>query len=202
MKKLLVILLLLLVAVVPLLADDFFDDDNDFYSYSNITTGYGALIQDGKVLNSVDLGFSFNFAGMDLSRTFGIGLGSRFDVLFGVSNKDVKSYLGLACVVGPYFHIVMNRVVSLNATIGPFFNYYSTGDYKNDEHFTIGPGVDLSITLTPPSFNDISFSIGSLGSVNFSLKDEPISFSVVPYVSFDIHFSNAYYPPYGSLIIY
>lgn len=203
MKKIFIILLLSLVALVPLLADDFFDDDDDdFYSYSNLTTGYGALIQEGKVLNSVDLGFSFNFAGMDRSRTFGIGLGTRFDVLFGVSNKNVKNYLGIDFIIGPFFHITMNRIVSLNITAGPFFNYYATGDRQEDEHFTIGPGVDASITLTPPSFDNISFSIGSLAAANFSLKDEPMSFSVVPYVAFNIHFTNSYYPPYGSLIIY
>lgn len=203
MKKIFVILLLSLIAVVPLLADDFFDDDDeDFYSYSNLTTGYGALIKEGKVLNSVDLGFTFNLAGMDRSRTFGIGLGTRFDVLFGVSNKNVDSYIGLDFIIGPYFHIAMNRIVSFNITVGPFFNYYTIGNRQEDEHFTIGPGVDASITLTPPSFDDISFSIGSLGSANFGLTDEPVSFSIIPYVSFNIHFTNTYYPPYGSLIIY
>lgn len=203
MKKILCVLLLSLLVILPVVADDFFDDDDDdFFSYSNITTGYGALVQSGKVLNSFDLGFSFNFAGMNNSRTLGIGLGSRFDVLFGVGNGGIDSYLSVDALIGPFFHIPFNRTVALNLTVGPFFNFYSTGSLSSDEHVSIGPAVDCSVSLTPPGFDGISFGIGSLFSANISLNDDPNSFSFIPYVAFNIQFSDSYYPPYGALVIY
>ena len=52
-----------------------------------------AIIQDGKLINTIDVGLSYNFAGMNDFRTLGIGLGSRFDALFGVGNKTPKNYI-------------------------------------------------------------------------------------------------------------
>ena len=182
------------------MADDF-DDDFDFYSYSSVNTGYGAIIQDGKLINTIDVGFSYNFASMNDFRTLGIGLGSRFDALFGVGNKTPKNYIDCSFLLGPFFHIVINRAIALNLTAGPLFGFYKDGNTRDDEHFTIGPAIDASITLNPQSFNSISFSFGTLAAVNFGFASEPVMYSVVPYVSFNMVFSNSYIP-YNSLIIY
>lgn len=200
MKKILIILIISLVFVLPVMADDF-DDDFDFYSYSSVNTGYGAIIQDGKLINTIDVGFSYNFASMNDFRTLGIGLGSRFDALFGVGNKTPKNYIDCSFLLGPFFHIVINRAIALNLTAGPLFGFYKDGNTRDDEHFTIGPAIDASITLTPQSFNSISFSFGTLAAVNFGFASEPVMYSVVPYVSFNMVFSNSYIP-YNSLIIY
>ena len=203
MKKLLLLVFLSLIALSTLFAEDTLDDELGLYSYTNITSGYGAFITEKGVLNSIDLGFSFNFASMDDSNTFGIGLGSRCDVLFGVGNKNNKAYIGADVLVGPYFHYKMNKIISFNLTVGPVFNCYYSGGSK-EEKYTIGPGFDGFITLTPPSFDNISFSVGSLAAVNFSLQNEATAFTVVPYVSIDLHFTKSYYTPYpyGALVIF
>ena len=107
------------------------------------------------VINSIDLGFSFNFATMDDSNKLGIGLGTRCDVLFGVGNKN-KSYIGSNVLFGPYFHYNPDSNISLNLTVGPIFNFYFLEDLKN-EQITIGPAIDCFATFTPASFQNISF---------------------------------------------
>ena len=203
MKKLLLLVFLSIITLTTLFASDSIDEEIGFYTYSNITSGYGAFITEDKVLNSIDLGFSFNFASMNDTNTLAIGLGSRCDVLFGVGNKNNKAYIGVDVLLGPYFHFKMNKIVSFNLTVGPLFNCYFLDDSKN-EKYTIGPGVDGFFTFTPPSFNDISFSIGSLAAVNFSLQNEATSFTLVPYVSINLHFTKSYYTPYpyGALVIF
>ena len=86
MKRLILLAFITIITLLPIVADDSLD--NRTYSYSNITSGYGAFITKDGVINSVDLGFSFNFATMDDSNKLGIGLGTRCDVLFGVGNKN------------------------------------------------------------------------------------------------------------------
>ena len=77
-------------------------------------------------------------------------------------------------------------------------------DNLSKERYAIGPGVDGAITITPPTFDNISFSFGSLVAAAFSLNNDPTSIFVVPYISFNIHFNQSYYTPYpyGALVIY
>ena len=108
MKKILTIVLILVFTVFSLYAFDDLDDDDGFYSFSNITTGYGAVYNSNSgLINSIDLGFSFNFAGMDDTRSFGIGLGTRCDVLFGAGNN--RRFIGVDCLIGPFFNFRLNK---------------------------------------------------------------------------------------------
>ena len=127
MKRLILLAFITIITLLPIVADDSLD--NRTYSYSNITSGYGAFITKDGVINSIDLGFSFNFATMDDSNKLGIGLGTRCDVLFGVGNKN-KSYIGSNVLFGPYFHYNLDSNISLNLTVGPIFNFYFLEDLK------------------------------------------------------------------------
>lgn len=192
MKRLILLAFITIITLLPIVADDSLD--NRTYSYSNITSGYGAFITKEGVINSVDLGFSFNFASMDDSNKLGIGLGTRCDVLFGVGNKN-KSYIGSNVLFGPYFHYNLDSNISLNLTVGPIFNFYFLEDLKN-EQITIGPAIDCFATFTPSSFQNISFSVGALAAANFSLQNQATAFSIIPYVSINMNFLKSNFRPY------
>lgn len=203
MKKILTIVLILVFTVFSLYAFDDLDDDDGFYSFSNITTGYGAVYNsDSGLINSIDLGFSFNFAGMDDTRSFGIGLGTRCDVLFGAGNN--RRFIGVDCLIGPFFNFRLNKATSINLTVGPDFGAYTYGN--NTDYFAIGPGADVSVVLTPPTMNVFSFAAGIVGSAKFPVSsyDSSMYFSAIPYVAFNFNFTPApyYYYPYGALVIY
>ena len=202
MKKILITIMILLIPVTAVFAYDDLDDGDDFYSFSNITTGYGAVYSTGDALyNSIDLGFSFNFAGLDYTRTFGIGLGSRFDILFGAGNS--RSYLGVDFLVGPFLTFSLSRMARINLTVGPDFGFYTYGD--RSEYYTIGPGADVSVVLTPPSLDFFSFAAGVVGSAKFQISSSVsgVCLSAIPYVAFNFNFTpTPYYYPYGALVIY
>ena len=171
--------------------------------YYNISTGYGALLSSNANYYTLDLGCTFNFAALNNTSSFGIGLGTRCDFLLGLNSSNTKKYAGVDVLVGPFFHVGINRALSLNITAGPlFYTYYV--DNLSKERYAIGPGVDGAITITPPTFDNISFSFGSLVAAAFSLNNDPTSIFVVPYISFNIHFNQSYYTPYpyGALVIY
>lgn len=201
MKKL-TVLLLIILAMLPLFA---YSEEEEYgtYSYYNISTGYGALLSSNANYYTLDLGCTFNFAALNNTSSFGIGLGTRCDFLLGLNSSNTKKYAGVDVLVGPFFHVGINRALSLNITAGPlFYTYYV--DNLSKERYAIGPGVDGAITITPPTFDNISFSFGSLVAAAFSLNNDPTSIFVVPYISFNIHCNQSYYTPYpyGALVIY
>ncbi len=202
MKKILITVLILAVTLTSVFAYDDFDDEDYFYSFSNITTGYGAVYLDRDAFyNTVDLGFSFNFAGLDDTRSFGIGVGSRFDVLFGAGNS--RNYLGVDFLVGPFLTFRLNRSTKINLTVGPDFGFYTFGG--RSEYYSIGPGADVSVVLTPPTLDIFSFAAGVVGSAKFSVSDSVsgVCISAIPYVAFNFNFTpTPYYYPYGALVIY
>ncbi|MGN0907250.1 MAG: hypothetical protein ACI4NM_08885 [Bullifex sp.] len=202
MKKILAAILILLIPVTAAFAYDDLDDGDDFYSFSNITTGYGAVYYTNDALySSIDLGFSFNFAGLDDTRSFGIGLGSRFDILFGVGNS--RNYLGVDVLVGPFFTFSLTRAAKINLTVGPDFGFYTFGG--RSEYYSLGPGADVSVVLTPPSLDFFSFAAGVVGSAKFPISSSvsDVCLSAIPYVAFNFNFTpTPYYYPYGALVIY
>lgn len=166
------------------------------YTYSGMQFGYGYSYYGEQSHHAVSLGFSAGYTDISESSDFGIGAGTRVNMLIESGNSTP---LSITTLIGPELVFPFTSAVSLRLLAGPSFNMMDTGDGKTSV-FSIAPAADLSFEFTIPDFDLFTLSIGTSVYGQIGVGHPMGGITVTPYASMLLRFGSS--SRSDSLIIY